>query len=45
MKDRKREKGIGAVDSKGLQRLFTGFSLLSFAPFRFGSSYGDIGVR
>ena len=43
MKDRKWENGIGVVDSEGLQRLFPGFSLLGFAPFRFGSSYGEIG--
>jgi hypothetical protein len=32
------------MDKEGLQRLFSRFSLLSFDPFRFGSSYGDIGV-
>ena len=38
-KDRKRENGIGPMDTEGLQRLFFRVSL-----FRFGSSYGDIGV-
>jgi len=32
------------VDNEGLQRLFFPFSLLRLGPFRFGSSYGDIGV-